>query len=122
MNSASRKLGELLVDRHLLSKDVLETVLAKEQTTGTPMAKILTDDGLVREEDLLRTVAARVGMEYVELDDQLFDPEAIAALSGDVRVRNEPGCAALLRFEIDLARFSKRQIPRRPTSRTLHAA
>ncbi len=83
MNSASRKLGELLVDRHLLSKDVLETVLAKEQTTGTPMAKILTDDGLVREEDLLKTVAARVGMEYVELDDQLFDPEAIAALSGD---------------------------------------
>ena len=83
MNSASRKLGELLVDRHLLSKDALESVLAKEEATGTPMAKILTDDGFVREEDLLKTVAERVGMEYVELDDELLAPEALAALSGD---------------------------------------
>ncbi len=83
MNSASRKLGELLVDRHLLSKDALESVLAKEEATGTPMAKILTDDGYVREEDLLKTVAERVGMEYVELDDELLDPEALAALSAD---------------------------------------
>lgn len=83
MNSASRKLGELLVDRHLLSKDVLEAVLAKEEATGIPMAKILTDDGFVREEDLLRTVADRVGMEYVELDDELLDPDVVGLLSGD---------------------------------------
>lgn len=83
MNSASRKLGELLVDRRLLSKDSLETVLVKEETTGIPLAKILTDDGLVREEDLLKTVAERVGMEYVELDDALLAPEALATLDSE---------------------------------------
>lgn len=59
------------------------TVLAKEEATGTPLAKLLTDGGLVREEDLLKTVAERVGMEFVELDDELLDPEAVASLESD---------------------------------------
>ena len=83
MNPASRKLGELLVDRRLIGKDALETVLNKEAETGIPLAKLLTDDGHVREEDLLRTVAERVSMPYVELDDELLDPEAVAASAGD---------------------------------------
>jgi twitching motility protein PilT len=80
MNTASRKLGELLVDRRLLSKDVLETLLDKEATTGVPIAKLLIDGGHVREEDLLRTVAERVGMLYIDLDDALLDPEAVGLL------------------------------------------
>ena len=83
MNTASRKLGELLVDRRLLSKDVLETLLDKETTTGVPIAKLLIGDGHVREEDLLRAVAERVGMLYIDLDDALLDPEAVGLLDAD---------------------------------------
>lgn len=80
MNSASRKLGELLVDRHLVSKDVLEQLLAQEEATGVPVARLMVEDGHVREEDLLRTIADRVGMEFVELDDSLFEPDAISRI------------------------------------------
>lgn len=83
MNTASRKLGELLVDRRLLSKDVLESLLDKETTTGVPIAKLLIDGGHVREEDLLRAVAERVGMLYIDLDDALLDPEAVGVLDAD---------------------------------------
>lgn len=83
MNTASRRLGELLVDRRLLSKDVLETLLDKEATTGVPIAKLLIDGGHVREEDLLRSVADRVGMPYIDLDDALLDPEAVGLLAAD---------------------------------------
>jgi twitching motility protein PilT len=83
MNTASRKLGELLVDRRLLSKDVLETLLDKEMATGVPIAKLLIDGGHVREEDLLRAVAERVGMLYIDLDDALLDPEAVGLLDAD---------------------------------------
>ena len=83
MNPASKKLGELLVDRRLISKDVLATLLDKETQTGTPLAKLLTDDGHVREEDLLRTVAGRVGMEYIDLEDELLDPEAVGRLDAE---------------------------------------
>ena len=83
MSTASRKLGELLVDQRLLSKDDLEAALATEASTGMPMARILTDEGLVREEDLLRTVAIRLKLPFVDLDDALLDPDAVARLSVD---------------------------------------
>jgi twitching motility protein PilT len=80
MTTASRKLGELLVDQRLLSRDDLEYLLPREDESGIPIAKLLVDEGYVREEDLLRTVAERVGMEYVEIDDELLDPEAVKRL------------------------------------------
>lgn len=80
MNSASRKLGELLVDRHLVSKDTLETLLEQERDTGVPVARLMVDDGHVREEDLLRTIADRVSMDFIELDDALFEPEAVGRI------------------------------------------
>ncbi len=80
MNTASRKLGELLVDQRLLSRDDLEFLIPREDESGIPLAKLLVDEGYVREEDLLRTVAGRIGMEYVEIDDELLDPEAVKRL------------------------------------------
>ena len=77
LNSASRKLGELLVDRHLLSKDSLEELLIQEESTGVPVARLMVDEGIVREEDLLRTIADRVGLEFIVLDDVLIDSEAL---------------------------------------------
>ncbi len=86
MNNASRKLGELLVDRRLLSKDNLEKLLNQETETGQPLAKLLVDGGHVREEDLLQAVADRVGMLFVDLDDALLDPEAVGRVqSADAR-------------------------------------
>ena len=86
MTTASRKLGELLVDQRLLSRDDLEFLLPREDESGIPLAKLLVDEQYVREEDLLRTVADRIGMEYVEIDDELLDPEAVKRLEpGDAR-------------------------------------
>lgn len=83
MSTASRKLGELLVDQRLLSKDDLEVALEAEATQGTPLARILTEEGLVREEDLLRTVALRLKLPFIDLDDALLDPDAVARLPVD---------------------------------------
>jgi len=83
MSTASRKLGELLVDQRLLSKDDLEVALAAEAAQGVPLARLLTEQGLVREEDLLRTVAIRLKLPFVDLDDALLDPDAVARLPVD---------------------------------------
>jgi twitching motility protein PilT len=80
VNTASRKLGELLVDRRLVSKDTLEQLLVRETEVGVPVARLLVEEGHVREEDLLRAIADRVGMDFVELDDELFESEAVGKL------------------------------------------
>ncbi|MFQ5966295.1 MAG: PilT/PilU family type 4a pilus ATPase [Acidimicrobiia bacterium] len=83
MLDVSRRLGGLLVDRRLLTKDSLESALSREQETGRPLPKILIEEGLVREEDLLRAVAEQVGMEFIDLDNILFDPAALEAVPVD---------------------------------------
>ncbi len=97
-NAASRKLGQLLVDRRLISKDSLESSLQLEEESGIPLAKLLMDGGQVREEDMLRVVAERVGLDFVELDDGMLEPAAVGRLSaqqarelGAVPVRIEDG-------------------------------
>ena len=80
INSASRKLGELLVDRRLVSKDVLERLLIQEAETGRPVARLLVDDGHVQEADLLRTIAERINMEFMEIDTAHFELEAVRRL------------------------------------------
>jgi hypothetical protein len=53
MQTASRKVGEFLVERKVLSKDTLENALAQEAATGVPLAKILQAENLVSERDLV---------------------------------------------------------------------
>jgi len=64
MQTASRQVGQFLVDRKVLSKDALELALAKEAETGVPLAKILASEGTVSERDLVAAVAGQLGMQF----------------------------------------------------------
>ena len=74
MLSASRRLGEFLVDRKVLSRDTLEVILDREANEGTPLPRLLAADGLVSEKDLMAAVAHQVGMPFVDLDESSVDP------------------------------------------------
>jgi len=82
VNPGSRKLGELLVDGRLLSRDVLERLLNEEQSTGRPLARLLVEGKHVREEDVLRAVAERVHMSYLDIDEMFINPELARKLPG----------------------------------------
>ncbi|MCL6092044.1 MAG: hypothetical protein M1435_03735, partial [Actinobacteria bacterium] len=64
MQTASRQVGELLIERKVLSKDTLEYAMAKEAETGVPLAKILSAEGLVSERDLVAAVAVQLGIPH----------------------------------------------------------
>src|SRR5579862_5060700 len=77
MIPTSRAVGEFLVTRKVLSRDVLEEALIREAESGVPLAKILSSEGLVAERDLVAAVADQVGM-------TMWDPdtEPIPAILG----------------------------------------
>ncbi|MGH9268485.1 MAG: PilT/PilU family type 4a pilus ATPase [Acidimicrobiales bacterium] len=83
MQAASRRLGEFLVDRKVLSRDVLEGMLEREAGEGVPLSKLLNSEGLVGEKDLVAAVAHQVGIRFVDLAqtpvhptvDRLIPPE-----------------------------------------------
>jgi twitching motility protein PilT len=64
MQTASRKIGEFLVNRKVLSKDDLEYALRKEADSGVPLAKILAAEGLVGERDLVAAVADQLAIPF----------------------------------------------------------
>lgn len=61
MVPSSRAIGEFLVTRRVLSRDVLENALQREAETGVPLAKLLSGEGLVAERDLVAAVADELG-------------------------------------------------------------
>src|SRR5260221_1493781 len=74
MQAASRRLGEFLVERKVLSRDTLEQLLDREQTEGTPLSKLLLIEGLVGEKDLVAAVAAQVGLPFVDFAHTAVNP------------------------------------------------
>jgi twitching motility protein PilT len=77
MVPTSRSVGEFLVSRKVLSRDLLEEALIREQESGVPLAKILSTEGLVAERDLVAAVADQLGL-------PVWDPdlEPIPAILG----------------------------------------
>ncbi|HEX7168467.1 MAG TPA: PilT/PilU family type 4a pilus ATPase [Acidimicrobiales bacterium] len=67
MQAASRRLGEFLVERKVLSRDALEQMLEREAHEGIPLSKLLINEGLVGEKDLVAAVAHQVGIRFVDL-------------------------------------------------------
>ncbi|MDQ1437103.1 MAG: twitching motility protein PilT [Acidimicrobiaceae bacterium] len=74
MQAASRRLGEFLVERKVLSRDTLEQLLDREATEGVPLSKLLLAEGLVGEKDLVAAVAHQVGMDFVDFDVRNVNP------------------------------------------------
>jgi twitching motility protein PilT len=74
MLSPSRRLGEFLVDRKVLSRHDLEVMLDREDHEGIPLPRLLAAEGVVSEKDLMAAVAHQVGMPFVDLDEATIEP------------------------------------------------
>src|SRR5204862_850037 len=70
----SRRLGEFLVERKVLSRNDLEEALVTEEKEGVPLAKVLVSRGLVGERDLVAAVAHQMGMPFHDFDHQPINP------------------------------------------------
>ena len=75
MQSASRRVGEFLVERKVLSRDALEDLLEREATCGEPLSKLLMAEGLVSEKDLVAAVAHQVGFPFVDFETRAINPQ-----------------------------------------------
>jgi twitching motility protein PilT len=84
MLSPSRRLGEFLVDRKVLSRDDLEVMLDREEREGTPLPRLLAADGVVSEKDLMAAVAHQVGMPFVDLDETSIEPSVDRIIPADL--------------------------------------
>jgi type IV pilus assembly protein PilB len=83
---ARAQLGNLLLERGLVSPDQLDDARAEQAQSGRPLGRVLLERQALSEADLAEVVAEAAGLEYADLDEYPLDPTA-TALIGDVMAR-----------------------------------
>src|SRR3546814_14211299 len=83
MRISSRRLGEFLVARRVLSRDTLEEMLAREPSGGLSFSDLLVREGVVGEVDITAALASEVGVDFIDLTERSILPDAWAAVPAD---------------------------------------
>lgn len=84
MYLSSRRLGEFLVARRVLSRDDLNGLLAREAAEGIDLATLLQLEHVVSDHDLTAAIASELGVPFADLADQTILPDVWGLLPEDV--------------------------------------
>jgi type IV pilus assembly protein PilB len=79
MPNAPQPLADVLLQEALVSQHDLDRAVARQAEEGGNLGRALIDLGALDEQTLVATLARRMGMDFVDLSDQLIDP-AVASL------------------------------------------
>ena len=74
------RLGDILLEKKLISAAQLEEALAEQKTTGRKLGRALVDIGAVSETDLHRALAAHLDIPYVDLAHMSLEPRTVQLL------------------------------------------
>ena len=85
--SDGNQLGSLLVANGLLTQESLARALHEQGESGRSLGRVLIDMGLVSEGHLVSTLAAHLGLEYVDLEDYSVDASAATLISDSLARR-----------------------------------
>ncbi|MGZ4689022.1 MAG: GspE/PulE family protein [Acidimicrobiia bacterium] len=78
-----KRLGEVLVDRQLLTGAQLDEALAAQAGSGKRLGEYLVDAGILDERDLASALADQFGLEVVDLRRSVPSDDAVAALEDE---------------------------------------
>ncbi len=71
-----KPLGQILVDRELLTPQQLQDAVDEHNETGRSLGRVLIQRGIVTEKDLVAALSTQIGMEFVDLTDSEIDGRA----------------------------------------------
>lgn len=82
-HGAPRRMGDILVDAGLITQEQLETALdLQREHPERKLGAILVEEGFTTEEVVPQVLARQLRLPYFRLKDELFDPDAVALVSG----------------------------------------
>jgi twitching motility protein PilT len=87
LDRQARRLGEFLVERHVLSRDTLEVALAEARRAGEPLPVVLRRKQLVGEKDLTAAIADALSLRFVDFGETPLHPDAATIIPADVARR-----------------------------------
>ena len=82
------RLGELLVQQGLITKDQLAIVLAEQRNSNIPLGRLMVRLGFVTETAIRDIMARTVGQESIDLAQVVADSEALSLVPEEFARRN----------------------------------
>ncbi|MBM3243229.1 MAG: hypothetical protein FJZ12_00085 [Candidatus Omnitrophica bacterium] len=80
----NKQLGELLIERGIISDQQLEKALNLQKDKGGLIGELLVELGFVKEEDIAQALTAQYGFPYLPLGNYDINPEIINVVPGRV--------------------------------------
>ena len=80
----NKQLGDLLIERNIISERQLEKALAAQKERGGLIGELLVELGFAKEEDIAQSLTAQYGFPYLPLSNYDINPEIINIVPGRV--------------------------------------
>ncbi|MCK5664682.1 MAG: Flp pilus assembly complex ATPase component TadA [Thiotrichaceae bacterium] len=86
-SNAPVRIGDLLIEKELLSKDKVEEAILLQKKLGKRLGQIVIDKGWVSEHDFLSTLSEQLDLPYISLRTGLYDPDIFSILNSEITLR-----------------------------------
>ncbi|MFN8167199.1 MAG: ATPase, T2SS/T4P/T4SS family [Candidatus Nanopelagicales bacterium] len=83
-----KQLGDILLAGGLVTPDQLTVAMGEQQRLGRSLGRVLVDQGVLTESQLVESLAAQIGMRFVDLSEVQVDGSALARVPGHVARRH----------------------------------
>jgi len=87
MKYQRKMIGRILVDMGAITAAEIDLILEKLQVSGKNFGSTGISEGLFTEEELAQALATQFQYDYVDLEDQVLDPELLSMLPTDVPIK-----------------------------------
>ncbi|HZK74448.1 MAG TPA: ATPase, T2SS/T4P/T4SS family, partial [Clostridia bacterium] len=82
-----KQLGDILLEGGLVTSAQLQSAYDEHQKAGRALGRVLVDQGVLTESQLVAALAQQIGMRFVELADFPVDPSAVSLVPGPLARR-----------------------------------
>ncbi|MFH0855694.1 MAG: hypothetical protein V1869_04220 [Candidatus Omnitrophota bacterium] len=80
----NKQLGDLLIERGVISERQLEKALAAQKEKGGLIGELLVEMGFAKEEDIAQSLTAQYGFPYLPLSNYDINSEIVSIVPGRV--------------------------------------
>ncbi|MGN6693256.1 MAG: hypothetical protein ACTHN0_03690, partial [Aquihabitans sp.] len=84
LTSQARRFGDALVDRHVVTRELVESALDQASRTGQAFPEVIAAQAEIPPSDLAAAWAAALGADHIDFDTVVVEPEAVALLPEEI--------------------------------------
>ena len=74
------RLGDMLVENHVISQDQLDAALEQQKASGVKLGRVLIENGYVGEEEFLRVLSEQLKVPLIDLSQYPINPDVAKAI------------------------------------------